>query len=504
MSEIEINLLQSVVQSDECVIDIDDNDLLIPRIQSIQSIQPVLQIPRIPSIQSIQSIQLTNQIKVVQGLAGNPMISHLIFAHNPMHDNLCMGLPAMIQRTIQVIKATPNIDNYQYIKVPTRTVIKRVVFLLFVFCISIPYPVWIGMVPDLITSEGGTNYLNSSVIFKSFMTVVNSVPLLSFLTYVLIVIKHSNNALEQKLKIFRSCIVTHDYNFSKRELVILRGIVDDIGSLNGTNRLQSNSLAEQIISRQYAKWRQYMITASVWTIVSCVLYGLWTGRYILGVTCNAQYSGTCSIFIILYMTSFVRFFVPLFIIFSFSYECDVMLNGIKLWYSAHYSSGLQSNGLQNHTIDVPIVCSLLKTNIDRIKERAMAWQWVMLVTFILPIIGMLLLFISSLFDKSIINIIDNEWVAWIYCVHYSLIGMYALFKASTVSLGNYRMELLSDRLIQCIKFNDDPMITEEYDQYIGGCYQGFRVFGIPMTTSTLSSCIVILLGVISWLLDYIV
>ena len=54
--------------------------------------------------------------------------------------------------------------------------------------------------------------------------------------------------------------------------------------------------------------------------------------------------------------------------------------------------------------------------------------------------------------------------------------------------------------IDFTKYDND----DKYYEYIEKIYNGFTIFGLPMTSSTLSSFCVIILGVISWLLDYII
>jgi hypothetical protein len=171
-----------------------------------------------------------------------------------------------------------------------------------------------------------------------------------------------------------------------------------------------------------------------------------------------------------------------------------MIKNNKIWYEMHRACD----------VDISFVSRILKNNLQTIKNNGNKWQWVFLVMFILPIISMLLLFVSSLFDARIVIIIENEWVFWIYCVHYSVVGLFAFFRTCSISISNFEIELFSNDLTHTIKFSDDRSKVENYQRYIEKCYYGFTIFGIPMKMSKLSSFAVLLIAVISWLFDYII
>ena len=336
---------------------------------------------------------------------------------------------------------------------------KTLLLLLFFLSISLPYPYYISLVSNLITSE---NLKNSSVIFKLFMTSINCVPLLSFISYYYFFV------INKKY-----------YN------------VSDVSS--------------EYIKKLNNKFNIYVIVVVIWSLISWIMYIVWSSIFIFPDICSDPHNiifnnqtvsvgsyPVCGLFIVLNLTSLIRFSLPIVITFIFCFECDKMILYNKLWFLSH--------GINN---DVVNCSTYLKNNIENVKYNAKKWQYVFLFLFIIPVLSMLLLFISSLFYESIISIIDNQWVFWIYCVHYSLIGFICFYKATRVKISHYKDNLLGLFLIKKINFINNEYYVDKYFEYIEKIYSGFSIFGLPMTTSTLSSFCVVVIGVISWLLDYI-
>ena len=247
----------------------------------------------------------------------------------------------------------------------------------------------------------------------------------------------------------------------------------------------------QVSKRQKAHqrcWRNYMIAALIWTLALCSVYGVWIGMTVFDEACGAQ-SGVCLTFALLLCTSFVRFSLPLLVVFIFALDCDVIVQQIDLFDRWHVG-----------TVDVAAVCTLLEYNIKARKEMARRWQVVFLTLFIIPLFSMLLMFVATLKDRSIIV---NEWFFLLYCVHYTIIALIAFWKAASIrgDSFNIRKGLLSKVARGVIQFSGEPDQVQAYKSYLRECYNGFEVFGVTITYQLLTTVAFAYSGIISLLTE---
>lgn len=295
----------------------------------------------------------------------------------------CYGIFLFILKFISVFKIEYTGNNTN--RGDEAMIAVRFLTMIFILSMSLPYSYYLRFVPDLIPNTTINNNTilsniginNSSIIFNGFMTIINFIPLCSFLMYLIFVVRLDNKKFIDKKSIIES------YKYSNYEI-----------DQNYENELQALSMVkntlDNIRENRYNKWKIYMICASSWAIISWIMYIIWTSIFVLSRTC--QHDRICFIFILLCITSIIRFSVPIFIIFLFAYECDITNDKIEIWYLLH----------KNKKIDISFVSRFYKIQIDEINNNMYKWQYVFLVTFILPIMSMLLLFITSLFDNFII------------------------------------------------------------------------------------------------------
>lgn len=443
----------------------------------------------------------------------NPYIIDEMMATERNYDTFCFGFFTFVARWISLFKLNIDrnlewseilIQQQKTFKEEYKKIIVRVLFFVVVLGISVPYAYWISLVPNLLGGDGYTN-----PIFNIFMTLINSVPFLCCVTYTISVVLSINKITNEKIKIFSLCYRLHDlkneeYTFkiaqeddndnvdvggleilSMSECDTLEGLVAEMHSLHKLGKEKVNKM----YNRRFTKWKRNMLIASVWIVTLCTIYSVWIGRYVLRVTCNAEEAGVCATFLLLLLSSVVRFSIPLFIVFMFAHESDIVTKKIDIWYNMH-----------NGVVDTAIVCALLKHNIKMRKYFANSWQNVFLVMFIIPVGGMLAIFAATLKDRTII---DNEWFFWVYCVHYSAVALFVFFKASTISANSFdiRTDLLGNTAIGRVSFINEKEQTDNYKQYLEKCYGGFEIFGFSITKSKLSSISALLITIISWMID---
>jgi hypothetical protein len=186
---------------------------------------------------------IVNKLKELYTAIENPTIINEMIGYdmngNTERNTFCRGIYTFMIKTISVFKirndlgCNTNINWKNMIEsnkfAETRNITSmRLVLMLLILGISVPYPFWISLVPNLITSEGGTNYNNSNMIFKIFMTIINCVPILSFLTYICVVVKSSNKLLHKKIKIFNHSIKAHNDQFVRDQECYALDIVNVI------------------------------------------------------------------------------------------------------------------------------------------------------------------------------------------------------------------------------------------------------------------------------------
>jgi len=367
------------------------------------------------------------------------------------------------------------------------TPFRRIIFGL-IFILSIPYPYWISLVPNLISIEGGTSYDNSHMIFKIMMTIINCSPFLTYIVYLFVILRYENNLYHSKLKIFK--LTNNSPNLPDCANIntnLLRNIIDY------AERLQSIDLDSFKLQIAYKK-KIFAIVISIWTLVSVIMYTTWISKKVFPEVCNYEYSNVCGIFILLILTSPVKFSFPIYVLIIFLLKYEVMNFNNKIWYQSHK----QSN------ISVAHMSKMLGSNIHLMKVNAKIWQWIFLPMFILPTLSMILTFISSFFNPTIVNVVDNEWAFWIYCVHYSIIAIVTLIHAGMINIDKYKQKISKMILTGESQFADSIDWISKYEEFIDICRNSFKIFGISLTTSTLTSFIILLLGAISYLIDYVV
>jgi hypothetical protein len=430
----------------------------------------------------------------------------------------------------------PGADLYE--KVSTRISRGLIIGTFLIF--AMPYAYWVSLV------DGAS----SNIYFNAFMTIIIITPMLTWLIHSAMVVKEKNRNTITRIKILRLSIArvenmqhhydelqknkecneitikmneeTHDninkinkikkmlklnieeaehlerinqvntdYSLNEEEQDMLDGMVSEMQSLE--------KLGEKGIAYRHkgnvACWNTYMILASVWTIFLWIIYTVWVGVFALDTECNSNSPtgtpGVCTIFIMLIFTSLVRFSIPIFILFTFVFNCRIVLQKINVFSQLHYGD-----------VDTAVVCDLLRYNIKNRQHFASTWQWVFLAMFIIPLFCMILMAAAILLHKDIIH---NEWFFLVYCVHYTLIGLIAVASASSISANSFdiRTDLVSNVARNKTKFINDREHVDAYFSYMEKCYNGFTVFGNKVDYKLLSQLSVILAGIISWLAENI-
>jgi len=288
------------------------------------------------------------------------------------------------------------------------------------------------------------------------------------------------------LKMAESYNSEETYKLHQDEYNMLIGLVAEAKSLSFLG-------SEVFIFKKHKnlqKWRKYMTIVFVWLAILTSIYWAWISSSVF-TECSGE-GAVCFIFSIIMITSPIRFSIPIFIIFIFAFECDVIIGKIKIFHQMHYGD-----------VNVSHVCALLEHNIRNRKYFASCWQLVFLTSFIIPQILIIAVFAATLSDESIVS---NEWFFLIYCVHYCLIGLLAFFKASEVSENSFdiRILLLSNTAKCEVKYIGEKEQVKAYFGYLEKCYNGFQVFGFTINKQKLTEFIVLFGTILGWLSDNVV
>jgi hypothetical protein len=392
------------------------------------------------------------------------------------------GISGIIMRTISVFRTQIADDTTVHDDISTRW--KRFILLAICMSIAVPYVYWVELVPGLLSNS-------TSLYFLVFMTVINSTPFISWIVFMVMVVRKQNILTKMRLKLLNMSSITNEQDIpfnglSQNEYDMLVGMVEEVKSLES---LGKTGILEQQ-KENSKKWRNYLIISLIWTLILWILYAIWISLSIYKTTCNNSDDGNiCLAFIIILLTSFVRFMVPILIVFTFVLGCDIVIQKINLWFNLHKGK-----------VDIVNVCTLLEYNIRNRNRIATTWQWVFLTLFIIPLICMVLVFIATLKQSNIIN---NEWFFLVYCVHYTLLAYIAFQKASSIgsTSQSIRSRLNCPIAQGIVTFTNGEQQVRAYMQYLKDCYSGFVVFGITINDTLLKTFISLYIFILSWLAD---
>ncbi|AYV77686.1 MAG: hypothetical protein Edafosvirus1_17 [Edafosvirus sp.] len=364
-----------------------------------------------------------------------------------------------------------------------------IVFLCVILMISVPYAYWESLVPDLKTN---------SVYLLIFMTIINCEPFLSWIVYHWKVVGGKQKLMEKRCDLLSQIPGEPNIDDEKGERKML-----EVASLTPPDSQMLNGFLEELqVAINYGKielenqkqqniktWNSYMHYASVWWCLLQSLYAVWIISAVFD--SNAESSGK-AIFTILLITSPIRFSIPIFITFRFLYDCNLAIEKIFKWRQLHHGK-----------VNVAHVCNLLRHNVQTRKQMEDWWQLVFLTMFCLPLICMILVFLATIENGSIVK---NQWFFLVYCMHYSGLAFVAFRKACQVGhvSKQQRVLLLSDVATgNCEYVNSTDTQIKSYKEYIKLCYPGFEIFGLAISDELLVGLSVTLASLIGWLADHV-
>ncbi len=302
--------------------------------------------------------ELNNCIKA------EPFILDELLNSEVHHGSTFLNIINFIIRSISIFRLEMNVgnknDQYDRYNAIKKNIIfsehpnvkyKRIIFFAILLSLSIPYAYYVYLVPNL-SDSGVTN-----IYFEIFMTILNITSLTCWIVFVMVPIRKKNTVSKIQIKLLRlsfndkqeelitsqNTVSTIDPNYDSRlntkEYETLLELVEEVRSLSnlGEQKIKKRNIANR------AQWELYMVVVLIWTVLLFIIYGVWISVYVFETTCNSKYGGVCFTFLILLFTSVLRFSVPLFILFYFVYECDIIKQKANDFIQLHYGKVNVSN-----------------------------------------------------------------------------------------------------------------------------------------------------------------
>jgi hypothetical protein len=384
------------------------------------------------------------------------------------------------------IKNIDNIlDNFNgslvYKKTPTCCAkMVSVIVMFFTLCLPMLYGYWITLLPHTPTSAGTDN-----IYFLIFMEVINSDPFLVWITFIYFHLGSKNATLTSSIKYLQmsrmdnidiNTITIKDYHY-------INGLAAKVRALQNINLVALQ--ARQFENRR--KWFKYMVIGCIWSGILWILYGVWLSINVFTPCIQKSYMGTFVLFFVIFITSIVRFPIPVFVFMNFIYECEIIMQDIREFYAMHYGNA-----------SIKETSRLIKYNLVKRKSVATNWQYVFIPMFIIPMIC--IIFAAASFFSKDVSIL-NEWFFAIYFPHYTLIGFGAFEMASSVGTNSYdiRQAIKADWTSGDLVFVEDEKEVHNYLDYLSDCYSGFAMFGIVITKGLRTTIFGLYATIIVWL-----
>lgn len=464
-------------------------------IKETQLIKPLTSNSNCASVES-------NQLALLANIAKQPEWLDALMLADRMDSGIWTSLLAFISVfripnvdwTLAVHSNQPNSTLYP----PLIVRLVRWTILLVILLLPGPYAAYVNMVPSLMDSSTDTGYSNP--FFLIFMTLINLTPFACWCSFQWLVYR-KNKVTLLRLHLLRFSIVHHANKvehvmqrfaeLTKNGRQMLQLMEQEIKSLE---LLGMDGIKEQQ-RRNAIQWNMYMKRMTLWTACLCVVYLIWDSMYVFGETCNSQYSSVCFIFLIMWLTSPLRFGIPLIIMAKFTMECTMIIQRIEQFVNLH------KNNKNNNSIVER--CNQWSTLVQTLERMAHWWQGVFLTSVGLPLVSMIIVVAATLRDS---NIVHNEWFFLVYCVHYSIFALFVFHQASSISssTGNMSTVLREWQLQDLVHFDqqvDNQTRVQEYWWYLSHRYSGFKVGGVTITESLSSQLRVVLIAIITWLSD---
>jgi hypothetical protein len=131
------------------------------------------------------------------------------------------------------------------------------------------------------------------------------------------------------------------------------------------------------------------------------------------------------------------------------------------------------------------------------------WQWVFLPMFIIPIVCVIVIFIATLSQPSLIK---NGWFFLLCCLHYICLGLLSFSKAASIGSKNSGIPtgLYSLEAEGKLSYHNPLPQVEAYKKYLTECSSSFSVFGVSITETLIKSVVAALSIIFGTLSDHVV